>query len=139
MKVFGLKNGGVKKPWTMIEFPMPNQVITLVEKWVYRSSREDTQSRLALLNLHKQKFHCANKDVDNSESLVEYTHQEISAQTPGIDLEVEQNIYCDMTKIISPRIEEFSFEASNNYGLEPETPGGVKECLQKYIYSRFVI
>ena len=44
---------------------------------------------------------------------------------PGIDLEVDQYIDRDLIEIIGPREEELYFEASKNYGLEPEAPAGI--------------
>ena len=92
LKVFYIKTGVVKKPRKMTEFHIPDQVITLLDKWSKRSSREYMQSRLVFLNLHKHKFDWVNDDLDKSEGLVENSHPEIPAQMPGIDLKVDQDI-----------------------------------------------
>ena len=65
---------------------MPDRVITLLYKLFKGSSREYTQYRLALINLHKNNFYWENDNLDNSEFPVEYPHPEIPAQMPSIDL-----------------------------------------------------
>ena len=56
---------------------MTDRVITIVDKWAKQYIREDTQSRLAFLDRHKQKFYWGSSDLDNSEVPVEYTQPEI--------------------------------------------------------------
>ena len=96
----------------------------MVDKWAKRSSREDTHSRLAFLNRHRQKFYWGNDILDNSEGLVEDSCPEVLTQMLGIDLEAEQDIHFGIIKILGRREEELASWASNNNGMEPEIPTG---------------
>ncbi len=81
--------GVVKKPRSVTSFPMPSNVVNLVNTWGIRYQKEEKANKLEFLNCQKFWFDYDNDKLDETERLVETVNPELPAEFPGIPLELE--------------------------------------------------
>ena len=84
---FYLETGKVKKPRTIVSFPVPDRVITTVKKWGRSFEKETRIHKIYFLNRHKDKYAWFIDDLDESDiDLVEedVSHPLITAKMEGV-------------------------------------------------------
>ena len=91
VNVFDLEADKVKKPHTIVYLPVPDGVITTVNKWGRKAPKDTQIHKIDFLDCHKDKYARDNDDSDDNDiALVEYnvSHPHISAEMPGVELSI---------------------------------------------------
>ena len=92
-KVFDLKTGVVKKTRTVREFPMPDNVILLVNAWGKQYQKNLRRSLVTFLDRRKQPYDWENDDLSGMDNITEVIRaDEYPCNFPGIQLERESDI-----------------------------------------------
>ncbi|KAL7536101.1 hypothetical protein ACHAXR_010695 [Thalassiosira sp. AJA248-18] len=120
-KVFDLKKGVVKKSRTVTEFPMPDNVIKLVNAWGKRYQKTTSKSLMTFRNRNKQPFDWENDELNDADDVIEVTRadESVSANFPGIQLERESDVDTSaaVEAVLPPSMEEEAQAAAPNSGV----------------------
>jgi hypothetical protein len=103
VKCFDLETGMVVKRRTIVELPMPDEIIAKVSEWGEKSMKEQFHHKLEFLNRMKQKYDWDGDEAEIDEGLVEpdLVDPDLDSNTPGVllagedELPVEQPIEQD--------------------------------------------
>ena len=119
-KVFDLKTGVVKKTRTVTEFPMPDNVILLVNAWGKRYQKNLRSSLVTFLDRRKQPYDWENDDLSGVDNITEVIRaDEYPCNFPGIQLERESDIddAAAIEVVLPPSTEEDTENAARNAGV----------------------
>ena len=125
--VFCLKTGVVHKMRTVTVFPMPDNVIKLVNAWGRRYQKVAKKDLLTFLNRNKQPFDWENEDLHQDDAinqpLIRAKHL-TPANMPEIEL--ERDMVSDTVVVEEETAEQEAADAAKNsqiVDLTDETPG----------------